>query len=268
MNDLSTTPTLSEAAAPARQLTPIQSLAKTLEGPYAEKIKAALDGTGMSPERFTRTALAALNANKYLVDKCTRDSIIVAVMNAASLGLELNPAMGHASIVPRGDQAILQVQYKGKIHLAQQHEKIAAVGVGTIHANDRYEFCEGTHPELKVWPALGDRGAPIAYYCVTHYADGVAVPTLMTHAEVESHRDRFSDAFKRGGKGAEVWKQHFEAMAYKTVVHRASKLWPLAIPSDDSDDDAWEHDSRPAMRDVTPAPRGGAAALDALAENL
>jgi recombination protein RecT len=267
MNDLTTTPDAATAVAPARQLTPIQSLAKTLEGPYADKIKAALDGTGMSPERFTRTALAALNANKYLVDKCSRDSIIVAVMNAASLGLELNPAMGHASIVPRGDQAVLQVQYKGKIHLAQQHPKIAAVAVGTICEKDRYEFCEGTHAELKVWPALGDRGAPIAYYCVTHYANGTAVPTLMSHTDVEAHRDKFSDAFKRGGAGANVWKQHFEAMAYKTVVHRASKLWPLAIPSDDSDDGEWDHDRAP-MRDVTPAPRGGAAALDALAENL
>lgn len=258
------------ATAPQKkQLTPMQTLAKTLEGPYAEKIGMALAGTGISPERFTRTALAALNGNKYLVDRCSRESIIISVMSAATLGLELSPTMGHAAIVPRGSEATLQVQYKGKIHLAQQHPKIAAVAVGIIHEKDRYEFCEGTHPELKVYPALGDRGAPIAYYCITHYRDGISVPTVMTHEEIVSHRNKFSDAYKRGGKGAEVWKQHFDAMAFKTVVHRASKLWPLSIPSGGDDDDAGEiveqTPSPASMRDITPA---GGDHLDALAGSM
>ncbi|WYK04373.1 hypothetical protein DWF04_015280 [Cereibacter sphaeroides f. sp. denitrificans] len=50
------------APAAARQLTPIQSIAQTLESDaMAPKIAAALGGTGISPERFTRAALAALS---------------------------------------------------------------------------------------------------------------------------------------------------------------------------------------------------------------
>lgn len=149
--------------------------------------------------------------------------------------------------------------------MAQHHPKIASVSVGTIFEKDTYEFIEGTHPELRVRPALGNRGAPIAFYCITHYKDGPAIPTLMSREEVEGHRDRFSDAYKRGGKGAEVWKQHFEAMAHKTVVHKASKLWPLAIPGgvEDEAEEVIERDEfvaaprRPEeARDITPKAGG------------
>lgn len=248
------------AVAAPRPKTPIQQISETLDSEsMAKKIESSLAGTGISPERFKRSALALLARpeSKYLVENCDRGSIYASIMSAATLGLELAPQLGHASIVPRGGQAVLQVQFKGKLHLAQQHPKIAAVGVGTIHEKDTYELVEGTHPELRVRPALGNRGAPIAYYCITHYRDGVAVPTVMTKEEIEQHRDRFSDAYKRGGKGAEVWKQHFDAMAHKTVVHRASKLWPLAIPGGDDDDEVVD-----GVVETVPAPRRGEAAKD------
>jgi len=98
--------------APQRALTPIQSISQTLYSEaMAPKISAALDGTGISAERFKRAALAALSqpSASFLVGKCDRGSIYAAVMNAAAAGLELHPALGQAYIVPRGGQAVLQV---------------------------------------------------------------------------------------------------------------------------------------------------------------
>lgn len=251
-------------------LTPIQAISQTLDSEaFSPKIAASLDGTGISAERFKRAALAYLSRSEadYMVKNCTRQSIYTAIMNAAAAGLELHPALGHAYIVPRKDQAVLQVGYKGYIALAARAG--LAVEADVIYAGDRYKVVKGMNPTVEVEPEFdpAKRGEWVAVYVITHYANGARTLTFMTRAEVEKLRDRYSDAYKRGGAGAKVWQENPEEMAKKTCVRRASKLWPISVPGGDGDDDD-TRDHAPPMRDVTPAPRGGAAALDALAENL
>lgn len=252
------------------ELSHIQAISKTLDSEaFAPKISASLDGTGISPERFKRAALAALSRPEasYLVEKCDRGSIYTALMNAAAAGLELHPALGQAYLVPRGGQAVLQVGYKGYIALASRAG--LAVEADVIYAGDKYRVIKGTNSTVEVEPEFdpAKRGDWVAVYVVTHYANGAKTLTFMSRAEVEKLRDRYSDAYKRGGKGAEVWKENPEEMAKKTCIRRASKLWPISVPGgDDGDDD--NQDRAPRMKDITPAPRGGAAALDALAESM
>ena len=57
------------------------------------EIKKALP-TVLTPERFTRIALSALN-NTPALQKCTPMSFLAALMNAAQLGLEPNTPLGH-----------------------------------------------------------------------------------------------------------------------------------------------------------------------------
>ncbi|MFO1211006.1 MAG: recombinase RecT [Amaricoccus sp.] len=264
------------APAPAQQraLTPLQSISQTLDSEaFAPKIAAALDGTGISPERFKRAALAALSSPnaEYLVNNCDRGSIYTAVMNAAAAGIELHPSLGHGYLVPRGKQAVLQVGYKGLIALATRGQSlIGAVDVGVIRERDDYEIEEGTHPRLVVRRKAGaDRGEIVAFYCITHYRSGVSVPTVMDRADVERIRDTYSDAFKRGGVGAKPWREEFEEQGKKTVLRRASKLWPISIPG--GEDEGPVIEAAPVeMRDITPAaespaPRGRASRLAAFA---
>ena len=120
----------------------------------------------------------------------------------------------------------------------------------------------------RVRPTLNDeaRDEPIACYCITHYRDRVSVPTLMARKAVEAHRDNFSDAWKQGGCGAEVWGQHVDEMAKKTVLRRAAKTWPITAPGDGRDiGEVLDHaPTMPAMRDVTPP----AAAAPASRQNV
>ena len=62
------------------------------------EIKKALP-TVLTPERFTRIALSALN-NTPALQKCTPMSFLAALMNAAQLGLEPNTPLGQAYSVP------------------------------------------------------------------------------------------------------------------------------------------------------------------------
>lgn len=257
-----------------RPPSPIQVISQTLESEaFAPKIAASLDGTGISAERFKRAALAALSRPEaaYIVEKCDRGSIYAALMNAAAAGLELHPALGQAYIVPRGGQAVLQVGYKGYIALAARAG--LAIEADVIYAGDRYSVVKGTAPEVRVEPEFEPekRGEWVAVYVITHYANGAKTLTFMTRSEVEKIRNRYSDAFKRGGKGAAVWNENPEEIAKKTCIRRVSKLWPISVPGGD-DESAETVDQAPqqqGMRDITPAPRaGGAAALDVLGESL
>lgn len=56
------------------------------------EIKKALPEV-ITPERFTRMALSALNTTPKLKD-CTQLSVLAALMNAAQLGLEPNTPLG------------------------------------------------------------------------------------------------------------------------------------------------------------------------------
>lgn len=214
-------------------LTPIQKVAKLLETEDTQnKIKASLDGLGISPQRFVRTALAALSTNTYVLQKCNPGSIVAAVLRAATLGLELDPTLAHAYVVPRGGDATLQVSYKGKIALAYRTGNLLAIDVGDICENDKVNYTRGTAPRLEVSPPLTSaRGKVVAYYCAAQWKNGGSTVEVMSLEEILQHRDKFSDEYKRSG-AASVWGKNQSEMCIKTVVLRASKRWPTSVADD------------------------------------
>lgn len=266
------------APAPAQQraLTPIQTVSAMLDTPeMRDKLEGALPN-GISVPRFKTSAMAFLARPEaaYIVEKCDRASLYGAIMHTATLGLDLNPILGQVAIVPRGGKATVSVQYKGWITLALAHPAIAAVNVGIIYANDEYEVVEGTEPRLIVKPKLGERGEPIAFYAITHWTGGVPTFEVRTKAEVEAHRNKYSEAWKAGGKAAAIWKEHFSAMAMKTVLHMEKRKWPIKVDGIADEDDVIDLPAT-AIRDVTPgdgavvehspAPRGRGSRLAAFA---
>lgn len=68
------------------------------------EIKKALP-TVLTPERFTRIALSALN-NTPALQKCTPMSFLAALMNAAQLGLEPNTPLGQAYLIPYKNKGV------------------------------------------------------------------------------------------------------------------------------------------------------------------
>ena len=94
----------------------IVQMVKALE----PEIRRALP-TVLTPERFTRMALSAINNTPALAE-CTPMSFIAALMNAAQLGLEPNTPLGQAYLIPYKNKGIMECQfqlgYKGMIDLA------------------------------------------------------------------------------------------------------------------------------------------------------
>ena len=91
----------------------IADLIKAME----PQIKRALPST-ITPERFTRMALSALNTTPKLKE-CTQISFLAALMNAAQLGLEPNTPLGEAYLIPYNNRGTIEelVCMQGKYYL-------------------------------------------------------------------------------------------------------------------------------------------------------
>lgn len=87
------------------------------------EIKRALPEV-ITPERFTRMALSALNTTPKLAE-CSHMSFLSALMNAAQLGLEPNTPLGQAYLIPyknkSGLECQFQIGYKGLLDLAYRN---------------------------------------------------------------------------------------------------------------------------------------------------
>ena len=91
------------------KLTKSMSIADMIKAMEPE-IKKALPQV-ITPERFTRMALSALNTTPKLAE-CSQMSFLGALMNAAQLGLEPNTPLGQAYLIPYRNKGKLECQFQ------------------------------------------------------------------------------------------------------------------------------------------------------------
>ena len=124
----------------------IVDMVKALE----PEIKRALPSI-LTPERFTRMALSAINNTPKLAE-CTPMSFIAALMNAAQLGLEPNTPLGQAYLIPYKNKGVLECQfqlgYRGMIDLAYRNERMQSIEAQTVYEHDEFFYELGLHPAL------------------------------------------------------------------------------------------------------------------------
>lgn len=186
------------------------------------QIARALPAT-ITPERFTRITLTALSSNKDLA-KCSQDSFLGAMMQAAQLGLEPNTPTGQAYLIPYAGKCQFQLGYRGLLELVHRSGEISTIGAYVVHAGDTFEFELGLEPRLVHKPTLTNRGDAIAYYAYYKTRDGGCGFEVMSREDVESHAKRFSKAYNSG-----PWKDNFDEMAKKTVLKKVLKYAPMKI---------------------------------------
>lgn len=209
-----------------------------------EKMKPAIAQAipqHMTPERLLRIATTSIRTNPKL-KICTPESLLGAVMQCAQLGLEPS-ILGHAYLVPyrnkkkdaQGrdlgyvDEAQFQIGYKGLIELARRTGQISSIMAQAVHEKDEFEYEYGINEKLKHVPADGDRGPVIKYYAYAKFKDGGYSFMVMSKADIEQHRDRFSKSKNRQGQVYGPWLDHFDEMAKKTVLKALMKYMPISV---------------------------------------
>lgn len=169
-------------------------------------------------------AIQAFQGNKFLADTALKNmaSLQNAIINVASIGISLNPANKHAYLVPRDGKICLDISYMGLLHLAMTTGSIKWGQCKLVHASDTYAS-NGLDkaPTHSYNPFLNanDRGAVIGAYCTVKTADGDYLTEEMSLDDI--NKIESSSKAKNG-----PWKTHWNEMARKTVVKRASKYWP------------------------------------------
>lgn len=168
-------------------------------------------------------ALQLLQSNDYLMKAAQANptALEYAIINLASIGISLNTALKEAYLVPRGGKICLDISYIGLTKLATDTGSIEWVQAEVVKKNDVFEYQGiGKAPIHKMNP-FSDRGETIGVYCVARLSTGESLSTIMSKQECDAIRDKSSQASKSG-----PWVSFYEEMLKKTVIKRASKLWP------------------------------------------
>lgn len=226
---------------------------------------------GIDPQRFARVALTTFQTAPKLLD-CTPNSLLGCIMQAAAWGLELDPVLGMAYLVPYKDRAQLIIGYKGLMELALRSGQVRTIIARAVYANDKFRYHYGTTELCEHEPYVGaSRGDLTFVYAVATLATGEKVFDVMDMHEVERHRDR--SIAKQSGP----WVTDYEAMSKKTVVRRLCNFLPRSVDLGralvlDEQADRAEQDLGSIIEVEQTAPpvttQGSGGSLDALAASL
>ena len=175
-------------------------------------------------EKEKQFAIQALQANDYLskIAASKPATLQNAIINIASIGISLNPALKHAYLVPRKGGVCLDLSYMGLLHLAQSSGVILWGQCKVVRANDTYQNAGLSKEPTHLANTFGDRGDIVGAYCTVKTVDGDFLTEEMNITEIFEIRER-SEAYKRKSG---PWKTDEGEMIRKTVVKRAYKYWP------------------------------------------
>lgn len=181
----------------------------------------ALTDAKISWEKEKQFAIQAFQGNKFLFDTASKNpsSLQNAIINVASIGISLNPANKHAYLVPRDGKVCLDISYMGLMHLAMSTGSILWGQCKLVHSNDTYTNNGLDKSPTHSYSPFGDRGNVVGAYCTVKTCHGDYLTDEMALEDIVNIQN--SSKAKNG-----PWKTHWNEMARKTVVKRASKYWP------------------------------------------
>lgn len=210
------------AGAEVSQRTPKQEMAAKISR-MEQQFQLAMP-KGVEASQLIRDALSVLSANPKLAE-CDSTSVLGALMTCAQLGLRPG-VLGQAWVIPFKGKGQLVIGYQGLIALAQRSGDIASISARMVHEADLFDYQFGLDDNLVHKPSSGPRGPVVAYYCVVKTKSGGVMWDVLSRADAEVHRDKFAMARDRSGNIVGPWRDHFDAMALKTIIMRVLKLAP------------------------------------------
>lgn len=212
----------------------------------------------VTPERLTRTTLTMISRVPKLAE-CTVPSLVGALMNCASLGLEPN-LLGHAYLVPfwnnkiGKNEAMFIIGYKGLIDLMRRSGNLSTIYAQEVYECDFFYYEYGYSKDLrhvpfemleqkaKIDPEFAKivkimfpdgmpkrKGSVIGYYATFTLKDGTKDFVYMSKSDIEIYALKYTKNKTKDGQLTGVWKSEFDEMAKKTCIRRLSKYVPLSI---------------------------------------
>ena len=188
------------------------------------ELAALLRGSDVSPDRFIKATVHALVRYPDVM-KAPVASVLLAVLEAAEMGLEPTGSYGGAHLIRYADRVNVLVDYRGFVKMALRSGQVRSVSADVVYAGDDFSYSRGTKPRIDHTPTLSDakRGNVTHVYAIAVLNAGGADFVVMTQAEVEAIRRRARSSTTG------PWTSDWGEMAKKTAVRRLFKLIPVAI---------------------------------------
>ncbi len=200
----------------------------------------AEDDTGVDWEKESVFAYQALSKNRFTMDVARQnpDSVRLAMINVASVGLTLNPALGYAFLVPRDGAICLDIGYQGLIKIATDTGSIKWAKAELVYQGDEFIYKgPATPPEHNIHNPFGgyrgktitDKEHPlIGVYCIAKTHDDDYLVELMNADEIIKIRSEAKSMMNEKSRHHSPWfeNNYPGEMAKKTCIKRSQKTWP------------------------------------------
>lgn len=197
----------------------------------------------MSAEKMLRLCLLATH-KVPLLRQGDPLTLLGAMMECASLGLEPNTTMGHAYLIPfknrkKGTVDIqLIIGYRGFIKLMWQSEQLLGLDASVVYKGDEFSYERGSNRHLTHISRGGREGrAPLQAYAFVKLKHGGEEFEVMEYDDVLRIRDKsdgYRAALRDKSDGKEwlyqksPWVGNEPEMAVKTAVRRLVKFVPIS----------------------------------------
>ncbi len=192
----------------------------------APQLTAAL-ATQMDTKRFIRTAITVYQNGNEKFQQASPLSLLAACMQAAQLGLSVDPILGEYWLIARFNgqrqcQWITgQLGYKGLVKLARRNPNFRSIKAELVHHGDDFEYQEGERPLHRKQLDAEKRPEVRCAYATVYYKDGSSQTHVSPKYEILEARGR-SESFTKWGSGP--WKDHPNAMAMVVPLRALLKL--------------------------------------------
>lgn len=202
-------------------------------------VEKAMQDAGFSVERVKQEiSFAIQNINKSAqLQKCSKESILQAVLNVSNIGLSLNPAAKESYLIPRWNglnncmEASFEPGYIGLVKLLTDAGSVTSMLCQLVHENDTFQIdlANNVNPVVHR-PELNKekRGKTIGCYALATLPDKTRQVEYMTIEEIFEIRER-SETYKawRDKKIKScTWVTDEGEMSRKTVIKRIYKYLP------------------------------------------
>lgn len=182
-------------------------LVEIIESPAMEKAFTRALNNRIPTVSWLAAAKAAIWRDKKL-RTANRNSVVNVLMQAATMGLRFEDALGQAYLSARENwkhtedhgwqlqsiEAQLQVGYRGLIDLALRNKEVRSVDARLVYEHDNIDFQNGSTPYLNhTWDATApkkDRGKLVSVYAGLRFVDGFYSFEVYPYADVLEQRDK------------------------------------------------------------------------------
>lgn len=201
---------------------------RRIDGDLMSKVGSMLEATpAITPNALKAAFLETLYANEKSLSNVDQTSLFACLTTFGCLGLMPGSALGNAYILPFKGKATPVIGYKGYVTLAARGGR--SIESGVIRAHDRYEYRQGSTPQLDIYPNLEHSDAAVIAGWSQQVVEGLRVQQVVLGIKELLAVKAKSPGSSRGESPWSDPQIGFPAMCQKTAIRRQARALPVNV---------------------------------------